>query len=79
MERTNEKMIKATPAMDEYIQLIFGKVIDLYKEVAPELVSQALGVEMNEVPSISNKEIMEKLNNMTIDYKLVDNPDDVNL
>ena len=26
-----------------------------------------------------NKEIMEKLNNMTIDYKLVDNPDDVNI
>lgn len=79
MEKTKEKMVKSTPAMDEYIQLVFGKVMDLYKEVAPELVSQALGVEMNEVSSISNKEIMEKLNNMIIDYKLVDNPDDVNI
>ncbi|MBR2744599.1 MAG: hypothetical protein IKE01_04815 [Clostridia bacterium] len=70
---------KSTPAMDEYMTFIFQKVMDLYKEVFPEIMAQTLGIDTSEVSSISYDEIMKKLNNMTIDYRLVEKPEDTHI
>ncbi|MBP3502601.1 MAG: hypothetical protein J6K42_03885 [Clostridia bacterium] len=71
----NLQQEKSTECMQEYIQDVLDIVISLYKEVAPELISQSLNIDMSKVATTSSKDIMKMLNNMKIDYKAVTKPE----
>ena len=58
-----------TDSMNKYIEDVFNSVIELYKTVAPEMISAALGIE--EISSLKGQDVMKFLG-LQIDYKAVD-------
>ena len=62
----------STIHMQNYIKEVFDIVIKIYKNVAPELISESLKVIAEDIPTLSSQDIMEKLNNLEIDYKIVE-------
>ena len=71
-----EDVQNSTEYMQSYIQEVFNIVIEMYKEVAPELISSALHISRDEVADLNSKDIMEKLNNLSINYEVVSQKDD---
>lgn len=67
---------KSTTYMQDYIQEVFDIVIELYKEVAPELLSKALKIDFNNIEELNSKDIMKLLDNLKINYEIVENADD---
>ena len=65
----------STIYMQNYIREVFDIVIELYKDVAPELISESFKIDVKDIPSLSSEDIMEKLNNLKIDYKIVEEKD----
>lgn len=61
--------------MQNYIREVFEIVIKLYKDVAPELISESFEIDVKDVHSLSSQDIMKKLNNLEIDYKIVEEKD----
>ncbi len=59
--------------MNEYINDIFNIVIELYKDVAPEVIATAFKIDLNAVRELKVEDIKKKLNNMNIDYQVVNN------
>lgn len=62
----------STIHMQNYIKEVFDIVIEIYKNVAPELISESLKIDAKDIPTLSSQDIMEKLNNLEIDYKIVE-------
>ncbi len=65
----------STIYMQDYIREVFEIVIELYKNVAPELISESFKIDLKDVPSLSSQDIMKKFNNLEIDYKIVEEKD----
>ena len=69
-------MNKETIYMQEYIKEVFNIVVDLYKNVAPELIAEAFELNINDISKLSNQEVMKKLHNLQLNYKIVENKED---
>lgn len=65
----------STIYMKNYIREVLDIVIELYKDVAPELISESFKIDVKDVQTLSSQDIMEKLNNLEIDYKIVEEKD----
>ncbi len=65
----------STIYMQNYIREVFDIVTELYKDVAPELISESFKIDVKDVLSTSSQDIMEKLNNLEINYKIVEEND----
>jgi len=71
--------MQSTEVMKKYIDEVFGAVMEIYKNAAPELIVEAFKMDVKDVSNLSNEEIRKRLNNLHIDYKVVDTKDDVNI
>lgn len=61
----------STPFMENYIKEVFNIVSQLYKSVAPELLSEAFGIDIEEISKLNDVDVMKRLNNLKIDYQSV--------
>ncbi len=61
----------STPFMENYIKEVFNIVTQLYKSVAPELLSEAFGIDIEEISKLNDVDVMKRLNNLKIDYQSV--------
>lgn len=68
-------MKNETIYMQDYIMEVFDIVIDLYKNVAPELIAEAFGLNIDDVGQLNSQEVMKRLHNLQINYKIVEDKD----
>ena len=68
-------MKNETIYMQEYIKEVFNIVIELYKNVAPELIAEAFELNIDDVDKLNSQEIMKRLHNLQINYKIVEDKD----
>lgn len=64
-----------TQYMQDYILEVFNIVLNLYKTTVPELISEALKIDISDVNSLNSDEVMKRLNNLQINYRVVDEKD----
>ena len=64
-----------TQYMQDYIMEVFNIVLNLYKTTVSELVSEALKIDASDVNSLTSDEVMKRLNNLQINYRVVDEKD----
>jgi len=72
---TNDKKLKSTPAMDEYMEFVFQKVIELYKDTVPDILARAFGIDIKDVESFTADDIKGKLD-LKLRYQYV-NPKEI--
>ena len=65
--------------MNEYMEDVLETVFEIYKDIAPELISKALDINVDEVKSLNVEQFKEKMYNLEIDYKTVDSLDEKNI
>ena len=65
--------------MNEYMEDVLETVFEIYKDIAPELISKALDISVDEVKSLNVEQFKEKMYNLEIDYKTVDSLDEKNI
>lgn len=57
--------------MQIYIQDVFNIVMEIYKDIAPELIASSLQMDKEKVQELDSNEIKKKLNNLNINYEVV--------
>lgn len=68
-------MKNETIYMQDYIKEVFNIVIELYKSVAPELIAEAFELNMDNVDKLNSQEVMKRLHDLQINYKIVEDKD----
>lgn len=71
MSGTNDEKLKSTPAMDDYMEFVFQKVIELYKDTVPDILARAFGIDIKDVESLTADDIKGKLD-LNLRYQYVE-------
>lgn len=53
-----DKEEQSTKVMDEYMRFVFDKVIEMYKDVVPDVIAEALGIDLDDVKDITAEEVL---------------------
>ena len=75
-QKKNSMKQNSNEYMQMYIQDVFNIVIEIYKDVAPELISNSLKIDKDKVQDLDSNDISEKLNNLSINYEVVSQKDE---
>ena len=57
---TNDEKLKSTPAMDEYIEFVFQKVIELYKDTVPDILARVFEIDLDTVKQLIANDVLKK-------------------
>lgn len=60
----------------KYIEEVFDITMNIYKNAFPEIIAEAFDINEKDVPNLTSEEIKKRLNNLQINYKIVNNIQD---
>lgn len=67
----NDEVLKSTSAMEEYMEFVFQKVIELYKDTVPDIIARAFDIDIEEVENLTLDDIKRKFD-LNLRYQYVE-------